>query len=307
MSVDYQEWPPGAALSGVVLAFWRVVGHGSGVPSPTILPDAYVEIVLNLGEPVALAGPSFTGNQPTRAVVGLLDRAIEIRYGSNVCMFGIRLSSACAATFLGVHPRVLVNSVQPLRQLSRTLDDRLERVLETDPRLESKETCAGLETALVDHLARSQRPDQLIVDAVDRLIGSDVPLTVSALAAELATSPRHLHRRFLVLVGVSPKRLERLARFARAWRQATWGPPLTWADLALANGYADQSHLVREFRRFGANPPAHLFTDEWYGMTTVTRPEGLPGDVRSVQELRKGPRHDGRIEPANRRRPKKEG
>ena len=36
------------------------------------------------------------------------------------------------------------------------------------------------------------------------------------------------------------------------------GPPITWADLALANGYADQSHLVREFRRFGAHPPAHL-------------------------------------------------
>jgi AraC-like DNA-binding protein len=306
MSVDYQEWPPGAALTGVVLAFWRVVGEGSAVPSPTILPDAYVEIVLNLGEPVALTGPSFTGNQPARAVVGLLDRAIEIRYPSDVCTFGIRLSSACAATFLGVPARVLVNRVQPLRQFSATLDDRLERVLETDPRLESKEARAALETALIEHLDRSQRADQLIVDAVDRLIGADVPITVSSLAAELGTSPRHLHRRFLALVGVSPKRLERLARFARAWRQATWGPPLTWADLALANGYADQSHLVREFRRFGASPPAHLFTDEWYGTTTVARMEGPPGDVRSVQERRKRPRHDGRIAPANRRRPEKE-
>src|SRR5215510_246368 len=147
MSVDYQEWPPGDALRGVVLAFWRVVGDGSAVPSPAILPDAYVEIVLNLGEPVALAGPSFTGQQPARAVVGLLERAIEMRYPAEVCTFGIRLSSASAATFLGVRARVLVNKVQSLRQLSAALDDRLGRVLETDPRLESKETQAALETA----------------------------------------------------------------------------------------------------------------------------------------------------------------
>src|SRR5262245_35062331 len=292
MSVDYHEWPPAAALRGVVLAFWRVVGEGSAVPSPTILPDAYVEIVLNLGEPVALNGLSFTGTQPARAVVGLLDRAIEMRYPSDVCTFGIRLSSACAATFLGVRARVLVNKVHPLRRLSPALDDRLERVLETDPRLESETARTALETALIEHLDGAQLADQLVVDAVDRLIAADAPITVSALAAELATSPRQLHRRFLELVGVSPKRLERLSRFARAWRQATWGPPLTWADLALANGYADQSHLVREFRRFGATPPAHLFTEEWYGSTNVRRAAGPPGDGRSVQERRRRPRHD---------------
>jgi len=39
------------------------------VSSPTILPDAYVEIVINLGGAVALEGPPITGSQPARAVV----------------------------------------------------------------------------------------------------------------------------------------------------------------------------------------------------------------------------------------------
>jgi AraC-like DNA-binding protein len=134
----------------------------------------------------------------------------------------------------------------------------------------------------------------LLVRAIDRLLGADQPLAVSDLATELGVSPRHLHRRFLADVGVSPKRLERLARFARAWRQAVMGPPVTWADLALGNGYADQSHLVREFRRFGARPPAHLFTAEWYGATSVTRADGPPNDVRFVQDLSDQTRHDER-------------
>src|SRR5262245_5982412 len=294
MTVDYQEWPPGAALNGVVLAYWRVVGDGSLVPSPAILPDAYVEIVLNLGGPVKLVGPSFTGDQPARAVVGLLDSAIEMHYPPDVCTFGIRLSAAAAATLLGVPARLLVNSVHPLRQLSEPLDARLSAAIDKDPRLESTEGRSALETAILHHLDHAQRPDQLVVDAVDRLLGTDAPITVSDLAAELGTSPRHLHRRLLALVGVSPKRLERLARFARAWRQATWGPPLTWADLALANGYSDQSHLVREFRTFGARPPAHLFTAEWYDVTNVTSGEGASSHVRSVQDRLGGTRHDAR-------------
>src|SRR5262245_56905606 len=156
MGVDYQEWPPCAALKGVVLAYWRVVGDGSSVPSPTILPDAYVELVLNLGGPVALVGRSFSGNQPHMAGVGLLERAIQIRYPPDVCTFGIRLSPARAATFIGVPARLLVDSVHPLRRLSESLETRLARALETDPRLESSAARTALETALVEHLDQAR-------------------------------------------------------------------------------------------------------------------------------------------------------
>src|SRR5262249_41596809 len=70
MNIDYQERPPCGALNGVILAYWRVAGDGTSVPSPTILPDPYVEIVINLGGAVTLDGPPFTGSQPARAVVG---------------------------------------------------------------------------------------------------------------------------------------------------------------------------------------------------------------------------------------------
>src|SRR5262249_50968362 len=137
MSVDYQEWHPCAALDGVVLAYWFVEGDGTEVPSPTILPDAYVEIVINVGDPVALAGPAFTGTQPARSVVGLLDAAIGMQYGPRAGTIGIRLHAARAAGFLRIPARALVNTLSPLGQLSETLDGRLRRVLEMHPRLES--------------------------------------------------------------------------------------------------------------------------------------------------------------------------
>ena len=294
MNIEYEEWPPCAALNGVVLAYWRVAGDGTSVPSPAILPDAYVEIVLNLGGAVTLTGPAFNGTQPARTVVGLLDAAIEMRYPSDVCTFGIRLHPARAAAFLGVPGRAVVNAVRPLGQVSPALDEQISRVLEAHPRIDSAEGREAIEVDIVEHFHRVPPGDDLVVRAVDRVLGADALIAVSDLAKELGVSARHLHRRFVAEVGASPKRLERLARFSRAWRQAVMGPRMGWADLALANGYADQAHLVREFRTFGARPPAHLFTAEWYDTTNVTFPELGTSDVRSVQERSGRKKHDGR-------------
>ena len=249
---------------------------------------------MNLGAEVTLEGPQMHGSQPARAVVGLLETAIEMRYPADVCTFGIRLHPARAATFLGIPPASIVNIVSPLGLVSEALDDRLAEVVKTHPRIDSAESHEAIENILIEHSRRAPATDDVIVRAVDRLLGADVPIAVSDLAGELGVSARHLHRRFLDEVGVSPKRLERLARFARAWRQAVMGPPLTWADLALANGYADQSHLVREFHSFGARPPAHLFTAEWYDATNVTHEDGSANDVRSVQDRPDQRGHDER-------------
>jgi AraC-like DNA-binding protein len=292
MNIDYREWPPSGALAGAILAYWRVAGDGRSVPSPTILPDAYVEIVINLGDAVTLDGSAFHGNQPARVVVGLLDAAIDMQYPADICTFGIRLHPARAGTVLGVAASAVVNIVSPLWEVCKALDDRLAAVVDAHPRIDSADARDAVERALLEHLRGATPTDDLVVRAVDRLLGADLPITVADLAVEFGLSARHLHRRFLDEVGVSSKRLERLARFARAWRQAVMGPPVTWADLALANGYADQSHLVREFRTFGARPPAHLFTAEWYDATNVTRDNGPASHVRSVQDRSRGKRHD---------------
>ena len=136
MNIDYREWPPSASLAGTILAYWRVAGDGRSVPSPTILPDAYVEVVINLGGAVTLTGQPFRGNQPARTVVGLLETAIDMRYPEDVCTFGIRLHPARAATVLGVAAPALVNVVSSLGPVCQALDDRLLAVIDAHPRME---------------------------------------------------------------------------------------------------------------------------------------------------------------------------
>ena len=81
--------------------------------------------------------------------------------------------------------------------------------------------------------------------------------SVAAVARALGLSERQLERRVLLRIGLPPKRLARLLRFERAVALANATASLT--ETALAAGYADQSHFIREFRRFsGATPSAIL-------------------------------------------------
>jgi transcriptional regulator GlxA family with amidase domain len=113
----------------------------------------------------------------------------------------------------------------------------------------------GARVALVEQLL-VELPfarDPVVTHALARL--SDVqPASVADIARELRLSERQLERRFVARVGLMPKRFARLARFERALSLVRTG--LSLASVAQYAGYADQSHLVRDFQSFAGEPPS---------------------------------------------------
>jgi AraC-like DNA-binding protein len=288
MDLRYEEWlPAAAALKGIVVAYWRCEGDASNVPSSAILPDGFVELVFNFADPVGLSGPAFTGDQPARVVVGLLSQAVQIEYRGPVNTFGIRFHPAHGPAFFGKPAAVLTNKLTALAQVSNSLDRPLSGLFAArwNPDLDTDR--AALDDLLLNQLAASSPADKAICEVVDRLTHSESAPSVAELAHELGISSRQVQRRFLAAVGVPPKQFLRTFRFARLWQTATMSPPETWAAIAADHGYADQAHMVREFRSFGVDPPAHFFTPDWYDVTTSSRAaepaDDSSPDVRSVQ------------------------
>jgi AraC-like DNA-binding protein len=274
MVIQYDEWLPAPALRDVISAYWYVTGDGRRVPSPQILPDGHIEIVLNLGDPVRLKGPAYTGEQPMRVVVGPLTRAVRITYTGRVRTFGIRFHPARGAGFLGLRATILADRLIPLGQVCAPLDRALLSGLPGTATLDDEASRAAVDLALLGQLGSALPPDREIVVMVDRLVRSEGAPLVAEMAVELGLSSRQLQRRFLTAVGTTPKRFMRVTRFARVWQLATMRPPEAWAELAAEHGYADQAHLIREFRSFGAEPPARLFSSEWYEATALARATG---------------------------------
>jgi transcriptional regulator GlxA family with amidase domain len=81
---------------------------------------------------------------------------------------------------------------------------------------------------------------------------------IHRIAAEVGWSHRHFTAQFKQQVGLRPKTAARLVRFDGVWRRLEQHKPLDWADIARDAGYADQAHLIRDFREFAGTTPAEL-------------------------------------------------
>src|SRR5262249_51822083 len=81
---------------------------------------------------------------------------------------------------------------------------------------------------------------------------------VQKVAAALGVGERWLERAFARQVGYAPKTLARVVRFQSAVRLVQTSAPRPWIEIAYDAGYADQAHLVREFRALaGVTPVAY--------------------------------------------------
>jgi len=78
---------------------------------------------------------------------------------------------------------------------------------------------------------------------------------VAEVAERLGWSPRQLEREFRSGVGLSPKAFARIIRFQNLLRLVGEGTLREWTRLAHEGGYADQPHMVREFREFSGQSP----------------------------------------------------
>lgn len=102
-----------------------------------------------------------------------------------------------------------------------------------------------------------------IVSWLWRQLGSSAgQARISDLVAESGRSHRHVASRFREQVGLAPKAAASVVRFEHAARAVSSGhDPL--ADVAATYGYADQSHLTREFVRLaGCTPAAFVRLDQ---------------------------------------------
>jgi transcriptional regulator GlxA family with amidase domain len=79
---------------------------------------------------------------------------------------------------------------------------------------------------------------------------------IAGLASSEGISHGHLDRLFGRVVGLSPVRLGRVLRVRRLLEQLDVFDPPQWARLAASEGWFDQAHLIRAFRRHTGVTPA---------------------------------------------------
>lgn len=99
-------------------------------------------------------------------------------------------------------------------------------------------------------------------------------LSVAELSRSVHISTRQIERAISENVGISPKRLSSLIRYQYLWQEMLLTPRFDVQDAVLRYGYADQAHLLREFKRFHGMLPGEAYRyamsrREKYGMRKI--------------------------------------
>jgi AraC-like DNA-binding protein len=131
---------------------------------------------------------------------------------------------------------------------------------------------------LLRRLDRGPRPSPEVARAWQRLVATGGAVPIRRLANEVGWSHKHLITKFKQQVGLAPKTAARLLRFDGVWRRLDDRAALDWAQLARDAGYADQAHLIRDFRQFTGTTPTDFLT------RTLTADRDGGREVNSVQD-----------------------
>ena len=195
---------------------------------------------------------------PGAWIGGLSDRYAVVGFGSRrYSSLDLELTPLGAWSVLGVPLGDLDGQTVRLEDAFGRAGSRLVEQLHEAPDWDARFDV--VEPFLLARADAGPRPAPAVAWALSRLWATDGRERVESLAAELGCSRRYLHARFREQVGLPPKTVARLIRFGAVCRRIERAP-VRWADVACEYGYADQSHLNRDFRELAGTTPRDFVT-----------------------------------------------
>ena len=263
MSVPVEEAvvaPPMGPLAELVAEYHAYRQRGVPAGRHLGLPSPFLTMIVTLDEPLRIAQHVDSTRPPGEyaTVVGGLHAApVVIEHDGAQSGIQLQVSPLGARGLFGIPAGELAGldlcAEQLLGGFARQLQERLQAA-ESWP-----ERFAVLNSVLGRHLDQSRRAPTEVVRAWTLLRRSHGRASIASIARQVGWSDRHLARQFSIEIGLTPKTAARVIRFDRARRLL---PHHAGAEVAVRCGYADQSHLVRDFTAFTGLSPTRWLAAE---------------------------------------------
>ncbi|HET9440836.1 MAG TPA: AraC family transcriptional regulator [Longimicrobiales bacterium] len=256
MDFEFFATPPSPRLAPFIEIIWAVRGATDYVVE-AIPPNGAIELMINFGptqKVLAYGEQRVDQNFERFWVAGLQERSLTIASPHGCDHMGVRFKPGGAHAFFELPMHDVSNQVIDLDLLlgASAAAELYERL--------SLATSHAARCALIEHWLLTRRyavhPYYATTrKAIDILQSSGFRVSVNELCYRLGLSNRHLIEQFRRVVGVTPKSLSRITRFNSVVRAIRHDDDPAWPALAYRFNFADQAHLVREFKHYSGVTP----------------------------------------------------
>jgi len=243
---------PPPLLADLVEAIWQVDvadRDAARALSVQLLPTAASIMVVHYREPICSDRRDYE-QRPYRSVVTGVQRArVTLAPSGPTGSIVVRFRPGAAGRVFGSEMQAFTDANVELDDVvgapaRERLQDALDAAAGADARLDI------LEAFLRPRVRYAAEPR--VAQAIAALCRNPGQ-PIEAVARAVSLSARQLERRFLAHVGATPKQVARMVRVEKAISARHRGA--AWADVALACGFTDQAHMIRDFRALSGVTP----------------------------------------------------
>lgn len=228
------------------------------------LPSGALTFIVSIGEPL------YEYDETTERVegfdvllAGLHLRRTLIRHHGAMAGVQLNFSPLAPRVFFDTPSAQFAHHSVDVAEVSRPLAVELHERVNAAPSW--PERFDAIDDVLTRALRSAVGPRPEVAEAWRRIARSHGGLPVSLVADQVGWSRRHLSAQFRAEFGIGPKDAARVLRFDRA-RRLIGVNAGALAEVAAVCGYADQSHLDRDFKALAGTSPTG-----WLGADDVAR------------------------------------
>lgn len=246
-------------LRDLVEIVWFAESNAMPHPKERLLPTGTMELIVNLLDDVVYVYDRRSMRMqilPGAIVVGAASEFMVIDTRNETCVLGVHFRPGGALPLLDKLPAGEVRDQHvALADLwgERDAHDLRAQLLAAPS---TQEKFNVVERVLTARLARSHERQAAVAHILKRIPRTR---TIAQATSDVGWSQRRVIEVFSNEVGLTPKVYGRVMRFQRVLHRVHAHDDVDWADVALACGYFDQSHLVHDFRAIaGITPTEYL-------------------------------------------------
>lgn len=240
----YAEYAPSEALKPFIYCFWteKYPHTGTNLDNGRVLvvPDTCVDIIIELNQ---------TRQKITGRLCGIFDQpftAQQKRNGEVIETFAVRFHFWAVNLFFRINMKEIYNQSLDLEFLQKGWTSEFQGLFYL-PTVRDK--IAWMEAGLLKRLDEGLCNANLY-NSIYHILNHSGGKTVKEICEYSCVSQRQMERLFLQNIGISMKRTANLVRYQNVWREAVLAKEFDVQSAVYRYGYADQSHLLREFKRF---------------------------------------------------------
>ncbi|WP_410767911.1 helix-turn-helix domain-containing protein [Fontibacillus sp. BL9] len=244
------EIEPCKELKPYIHCFWGTSRPYTNMPSPDnqqglVIPDTCMDLIFDI---------DINTGRLTDIFSGINDAAFVLAESTGApSTFAIRFYFWAVPLFSDESMHQALNAFAESESYFHNIRRDFQRIL-TDHHL-IQDRVAFAEQYLLNKLNMNRRNNN-VMNAVYKLLETRGTADIAELTGYTAVSQRQLERLFKEYTGLSPKKISGLIRYQHLWQDILKDRDFSIQDAVYKYGYADQSHLLHDFKKYHTMTPA---------------------------------------------------